>query len=190
MRLPLTYHHRVGECENQHQNHQQEQRREEEREDKQSRNQYGWDTYPLVQTLTIEHKDKRAEHDTRACVILQDDDYQRQQDDKADVYQVAQFLNRVVVVTHQSCHRQSHSNLRKLNGLHHETAERIPRFRTVERRGESLGQNNRTRDEQHAHRIGVVGVHMVEARVHQQDAERSHHSDTSPRCLLDVKVRE
>jgi hypothetical protein len=188
---PRAHHHGVGEGEDEHQQRQQEQRREEERRDEQRGYHEDRDADPFVQTLAVEHEQKRAEHHARSRVVLQYDDGHRQHDYEPHPEKVAYAFDGERVVAHDARHGQCGGYLGEFHGLDsHRFAEFVPRLRAVHYRGYLFGQHQRSRDEQDTRRIGVICVHVVVSRVEEQDEERRAEGRADPYHLLHVEVFE
>lgn len=94
------------------------------------------------------------------------------------------------VVTHQSRHSQCRGNLGELGRLDSDGTKLIPRLCSVCYGRDSLGHNDSTGRKYQRTRIGEVGVHMIVARVEQQDKYSHYKCRASPECLLDVVLTQ
>ena len=185
-RTPPAVHHRLRERADQNHQHEQRHRREQERENEECGDEEHRDAEPLVQPLAVEDEEERAEHDTRAGVVLQDDDEERDADDHPHLEEVARTVYREGVCAHDARHGERRGNLGELDGLHAEGAELEPRLGAVD-----LAAEEQRRDQQRqTDEIGRVGKHVEVAHVKQQqhDGRGPRHAD--PDELLHVEVAE
>ena len=183
---PLSVHHRLGKRTDQNQHHQQGQRRKEERKNKEYGDQDHRNTEPLVQTFAVQHEQQRYEHDTRSCIVLHDDNQQRQTDHQSHLEKIPRPVDRKRAGAHHAGQRQRRSDFGELHRLNTDRPDLEPGLRTVHFTTEQQSgyQGQQSQD------IEQISPLVIDARIDQQHDDRYGERYSHPDELFHIEMRE